>query len=211
MRTALVRAFIAIVATTQSFVPAAAQDRADPATSSSPDSTRLSERYAEAGARIIQATMAGNESWMMMQEICDDIGPRLSGSASLERAIEWAVDRLKKDGQENVHTEPVMVTKWVRGAESLVMLEPRRMELAMLGLGGSVGTPPGGITAAVVVVSNEEELEALGAGAEGKIVLFDNPMPPYDPEKGAGYGRTVRFRGKGPRLAAQKGAVACLV
>jgi carboxypeptidase Q len=91
------------------------------------------------------------------------------------------------------------------------MIEPRRLPIAMLGLGGSVGTPPKGITAPVVVVRDEEELDALGAAAEGKIVLFNNPMPPYDPEKGAGYGRTVRFRGKGPRLAAQKGAVACLV
>ncbi len=211
MRTDLVLVFIAIVAMTRSPLPAAAQDRGDPGAAPQADSPRLSERYAEAAERIIQTTMAGNDAWMKMQELCDDIGHRLSGSASLERAIEWAVERLKKDGQQNVHTEPVMVTKWVRGAESLVMLEPRRMELAMLGLGGSVGTPPEGITASVVVVSNEEELDALGAGAEGKIVLFNNPMPPYDAEKGASYGKTVRFRGKGPRIAAQKGAVACLV
>ena len=91
------------------------------------------------------------------------------------------------------------------------MTAPREARLPMLGLGGSVGTPPEGIEAEVVVVANEAELEALGEGAVGKIILFDNPMPAFDPEKGAGYGETVRFRVGGARLAAAQGAVACLI
>jgi Zn-dependent M28 family amino/carboxypeptidase len=146
-----------------------------------------------------------------MEGLCDGIGHRLSGSASLERAVLWAVETLKSDGQENVRAEKVMVPHWVRGSESAEMTEPRRMTLSMLGLGGSIGTPPDGITAPVVVVRNEAELETQGGGAKGKIVLFNNPMPPYDDEKGSRYGETVRFRGKGASLAAKKGAVACLV
>lgn len=172
---------------------------------------KISEHYQKAAERIINATMAGNDAWAKLEELCDDIGHRLSGSPALEQAIAWAVDRLKQDDQENVHTEKVMVPRWVRGAESCVMVEPRRFELAIIGLGRSVGTPPEGITAQVVCVRDEEELDALGSSAQGKIVLFNNPMPPYDADKGAGYGQTVRFRGKGPRIAAEKGAVACLV
>ncbi len=104
-----------------------------------------------------------------------------------------------------------MVPKWVRGRESATMVAPSRRPLAMIGLGMSVATPPEGITAPVVCVRDEEEFEALGDSVKGKIVLFNNPMPPYDPDKGAGYGQTVRFRGKGPRIAAERGAVACLV
>jgi carboxypeptidase Q len=86
-----------------------------------------------------------------------------------------------------------------------------KMKLPMLGLGGSVATPRKGITAEVVIVSNEEELEALGEGARGKIVLFNNPMPPYHPVEGSGYGETVRFRLHGARLASEHGAVGVLV
>ena len=177
----------------------------------SAESPSIAERYRESAQRIIEAALAGNEAYDKLEALCDGIGHRLSGSPQLEQAVRWAARTLEADGQENVHLEPVMVPHWVRGDESLVMVQPRATPIAMLGLGGSVGTPPKGITAEVVVVRDEDELEALGDAARGRIVLFNNPMPPYDPERGAGYGRTVRFRGKGARIASEKGAVACLV
>ena len=159
--------------------------------------------------KIIDATLAKNDAWRKLEELCDDIGHRLSGSDALGRAVDWAVATLKADGQENVHPEPVMVPRWVRGAESLALVEPRELPLPMLGLGGSVPTPPGGLLGEVVVARDEAELDALGDRARGKIVLFNNPMDPA--QNGADYGKTVRFRGGGARLASAKGAVAFLV
>jgi carboxypeptidase Q len=73
----------------------------------------------------------------------------------------------------------------------------------MLGLGGSVGTPPEGITAEVLVVSDFEELEERAGEAAGKIVLFDAEF--------AGYGPTVQYRVNGASAAARVGAVASLI
>jgi len=171
----------------------------------------IATAYREAAERIIKATLAGNEAYAKLTELCDDIGHRPSGSPGLEKAIDWAIETMRSDGQEDVHRERVMVPYWERGRESLEMTAPRHENLPMLGLGRSVGTPLEGITAPVVVVTNEDELEALGEGARGKIVLFNNRMPPYDPEHGSDYGNTVRFRTNGARLASEKGAVACLV
>ncbi|MFQ5461217.1 MAG: M20/M25/M40 family metallo-hydrolase [Phycisphaerae bacterium] len=168
-------------------------------------------QYELVATRIVQATMAGNDAYRKMEELCDGIGNRLSGSKRLERAVHWAADRCKSDGQENVVLEPVMVPHWVRGRESAILTYPQRYNLPMLGLGRSVGTPPEGITAPVISVADKEELDALGDGVRGAIVLFNYPMPPYDPEKGAGYGDTVRYRTNGARWAAKHGAVACLV
>jgi len=41
--------------------------------------------------------------------------------------------------------------QWVRGDEWLRMTQPRAKPMAVLGLGGSIGTPPQGIVASVLV------------------------------------------------------------
>jgi len=178
---------------------------------SEPANHPIADRYRVAADRIMTATMAGNDAFAKMQQLCDDIGHRLSGSPQLERAVVWAAEAMRSDGQENVRLEPVKVPHWVRGRESAMMIKPRLQPLAMLGLGGSVGTPPNGVTAPVIVVRDEDEFEAAGERIRGKIVLFNNVMPPYDSQRGSGYGRTVRFRGKGARMVAEKGGVAALV
>ena len=52
-----------------------------------------------------------------------------------------------------------MVPKWVRGRESLELVEPVRQPLPMLGLGNSVGTPAAGVEGDVIVVKNFDELD----------------------------------------------------
>ena len=111
---------------------------------------------------------------------------------------------MRKAGLENVQTPPVKVPRWVRGKESATLLMPMARPLTMLGLGMSVGTPKGGITADVVVVSSFDELTKLGKEkVTGKIVLF-NP-------EWKGYGQTVTYRATGASKAAELGAVAMLV
>jgi carboxypeptidase Q len=153
--------------------------------------------------KLIQAAMADQFAWNRLAELTDTYGQRLSGSDNLNRAIAWAVETMKKDGLENVHTEKVMVPKWVRGRESLEILHPPRHQVPMLGLGGSVGTPPEGIDADVMVVGSGDELTRRGDEAKGKIVLFNVPY--------TNYGETVSYRSNGARMAAQHGAVAALV
>lgn len=168
------------------------------------DRPPLHETYREAAARLTGAALQSRRAYDTLSELCDNHGHRLSGSARLERAIDWAVERLEADGFDAVWREGVMVPHWVRGRESARVLEPAEHELSILGLGGSVGTPPGGLEAEVVVVSGFDELDALGeAGVRGKIVLYDVPFTTY--------GETVRHRTAGPSRAARLGAVAALV
>lgn len=167
--------------------------------------------YRETIERIVHEALRGNDAWQKMEELCDGIGHRLSGSPQLEKAIDWAVAAMQKDGLTNVRREKVMVPHWVRGEESAALVDPYATPLCVLGLGGSIGTPPEGITAPVLVVSGADELEVLGEKARGRMVLFNNPMPPYDPEKGSGYGTAVKYRHKGAQLCGKHGAVACLV
>lgn len=164
----------------------------------------LDVEYRDAAAKLIGAAMVDTEGMAKLAYLCDRIGNRVSGSASLDRAIQWAAEQMKKDGLENVSTPAVEVPHWVRGRESASLESPITRQLVMLGLGGSVGTPANGITAEIVPVRTFEELEKKGRAAiEGKIVLYN--------EENLGYGRTVVYRSTGASRAAKLGAVAALV
>ena len=159
--------------------------------------------YQPTAAKLIAESQRTDFAWQRLAELTDTFGPRLSGSDALERAIDWAVATMKKDGLENVHKEPVMIPKWVRGRESLELIEPIRQPLPLLGLGSSVGTPAAGVEADVLIVSSFDELKAHAADARGRIVLFNVPF--------TNYGETVTYRATGPVEAARLGAVAVLV
>lgn len=153
--------------------------------------------------RLISAALADSAAWNRLAQLTDRFGPRLSGSRNLEDAIDWILAEMKRDGLENVRGEPVMVPHWVRGEESAELTRPRRARLEVLGLGNSIGTPPEGIEAELLVVSSFDELQARAADVRGRIVLFDVPFTTYGP--------TVRYRALGPSAAARLGALAVLV
>src|SRR5437870_11146253 len=98
------------------------------------------DRYREPASRLIGEAVGSTFAWQRLAVLTDTIGNRLSGTPALDRALEWAVDEMRRDGLENVHTESVRVPKWVRGAESAEIVEPARHAIVMLGLGDSVGT-----------------------------------------------------------------------
>ncbi len=166
-------------------------------------SSDIPGRYRADADRLIAAALADSAAYERLAHLVDTFGHRFSGSASLERALDWILAEMERDGLENVRGEPVMVPHWVRGDESLEMIQPRALRLPVLGLGGSVGTPTGGIRGEVVVVSSFDELEARADEARGRIVLFDAPFE--------GYGRTVQYRTGGAVAAARVGAIASLI
>lgn len=171
----------------------------------------FAEDLPDALARIAKTAKASRDSYAKLIALCDDIGHRLSGSPALDRAGTWAQAALINDGIATAHREPVTVPHWVRGNESLLLESPRPLPLPMLGLGGSGATPAEGISAQVLVVKNQAELKAKAAEAKGKIILFNQVMPPFDPKKGSGYGDAVQQRALGAQWAHEVGAVAALV
>jgi carboxypeptidase Q len=153
--------------------------------------------------RLNEHIQEKNEAWNTLAELCDNFGPRLSGSENLEKAIDWLEQKLRSQGYDSVWTEEVMVPKWVRVHEDCEMVFPRKKIMPILAFGGSVSTPQDGIVAEVVVVKNFDELEKNKSNIKGKIVVFN---PPYE-----GYGKTVQYRWLGAVQAARYGALAALM
>lgn len=182
--------------------------RALPAQGNSPAATHAAAEPLpadqEANAlRLLDRVTHSSMAYQRLAQMCDQFGPRFSGSTNLEAAIDWLLTELKSDGFDSVHGEPVTVPHWVRGDESAELLYPRYERLHVLGLGGSVASPPEGITAPVLVVTNFAELAVRAAEARGRIVVFDAPYTDY--------GTTVRYRYSGAMEAAKVGAVASLI
>ena len=159
--------------------------------------------YQPEAQRLIQAATNSLFGFTRLATMCDTFGPRFTGSKNLESAIDWCLAEMKHDGFQNVRGEEVIVPRWVRGNESVELLSPRRRTLPMLGLGGSVGTPPGGITADVLVVTGFDDLKNRVAEAKGRIVLFNVPFTEYR--------ETVIVRTQGAIHAARAGALASLI
>ena len=160
--------------------------------------------------RLIDAGLSSDGAYRKLAWLTDRIGPRLSGSEALERAVAWCAAEMKRDGLDRVWTEKVMVPHWVRGEASGRILAPAEHPLAILALGMSDPTPPGGVTAEVVEVSSLDEVQALGERAKGKIVLFNKRIYANGGED-RGYGSAVGLRYSGAPEAAKVGAVAMLI
>jgi carboxypeptidase Q len=172
------------------------------------------QRYDTLAMQIVREALGSNRSYENLYDLCTKIGNRISGSPQAARAVEWAEKKMEEYGFDNVHLEPVMVPHWVRGpVEEAYLLLPsgKREKLNISALGGTIGTPPGGITAGVVEVKSFDELQRLGDKAKGKIIFFNRPMDRTLISTFAAYGGAVDQRGRGAVMAARAGGVAALV
>ena len=150
----------------------------------------------------------------------NNIGPRLSGSAQAQRAVEYVADEMRKLGLE-VRLQKIMVPHWIRGIETGELTQFPGMatgttqKVVLTALGGSVATPPDGLTAEIVVVNDFDELAKLGRErVQGRIVLFNSKFDRELAASGFGsqaYGQAVQYRGGGAVAAARLGAIAVLV
>lgn len=170
--------------------------------------------------QLQKASVDSNYAYRRVDYLTNHIGPRLSGSAQAQAAVDYIAAEMKKAGLD-VRLEKVMVPHWVRGQETGEVVEWQGMapgttqKIVLTALGGSIATTPQGITAEVVVVNNFDELNALGrAKIAGKIVLFNEKFDRRLADSGFGlraYGDAVAYRFGGAIAAAKLGAVAALV
>ena len=164
------------------------------------------QSYQDIANEIINFSLNGpgeNQSYNRLALFTDTFGSRLSGSQNLENAIDYMLAELEKDGQENVHGEEVNVTHWVRNKEYAKLVEPRDYDIAISGLGSSVGTPEEGILADAIVVRSFDDLKDKSQDVAGKIVIYNEPF--------VDYGDTSNYRTVGASMAAKYGAVATLI
>lgn len=173
------------------------------------------ERFRPEVEGLIADALGRGQSYALLSELCRVAPLRLSGSVGAEHAVEWAENAMRRCGLVNVRREPVRVPRWVRGElEFLARLDAAGLpaeRYPILALGGSVATPPGGVSGELVEVRDFEELARRADEVRGKIVLFNRPMDVLESDCFAAYGGAVNQRSTGAVEAAKVGALAAIV
>ena len=163
---------------------------------------------ARTAAALRDRALGDPTAWNLVESLTTEIGPRLVGSPAAQRGRDWGLAKLKALGFVNVHAEAFSHPSWARGDESAEVTAPFPQKLAVIGLGGSVPTPPNGIEAPIVVLKSYAELLAAPPNAfKGKIVVVNQPMTRT--MDGSGYEAAVAAR-YGASEAGKRGAVAYL-
>lgn len=171
-------------------------------------------------ATIRTAARSSDYAREQVRFLCNNIGPRLSGSPQAEAALEYVRSQMCDLGLD-AWLEPVAVRHWSRGREEGELVRyPGRcsqstQKIVLTALGNTAPTPGEGITATVIVVNSFEELDRLQAeDVKGKVVLFNHPFDEFAARAGRwqeAYQLAAVYRNIGPTRAAQRGASAALV
>jgi carboxypeptidase Q len=165
--------------------------------------------------KIIDDVLVNSPAYENLRYICKKIGPRLSGSANAQKAVEATVKMLKEAGADTVYLQPCMVPHWIRGAKETGYIQlagGKKMSLHLTALGNSVGTGKKGISAGVVEIKSMEELNAAGEKMlKGKIVFLNFMMRPTNINVFKSYAESGIARWGAPTIAAKYGAVAAMV
>ena len=185
-----------------------------------PTPVLYSEKTLQELKQLQQHVLNSGYDYKQTAYLCNNIGPRLTGSPQAERAVQYVADEMRKLGFE-VRLQKLTVPHWVRGEEKGELIEFEGMakgstqKVVLTALGGSIATDASGLIAEVVVVNNYDELRALGTDKiKGKFVLFnvkfDKQLANLN-QAGAAYGQVTAYRGNGAIEAAKLGAVGVLV
>ena len=122
----------------------------------------------ELDSKIIADAAKTSEIMKNLSYMSDVIGPRLTGSANLKRANEWAAEVMKKYGLQNVKLEPWEIpVGWERGTATMKLIDPdngRSLTVCSAGwTGGTKGNEPVARTSSSQASTSPPEVVAVRA------------------------------------------------
>ena len=142
-----------------------------------PASAASQDDLEAADKRIFQEIREHNQIMENLEYLSDRIGPRLTGSEQLEKAVAWASDLARRYGFENVHTESWTVAhSWQRGSAEARIVAPIVRNLTIASAGWSPGTA-GKVRGKVLHVpaTNRTDLQAYAGKLRGALVVLEHP------------------------------------
>ena len=124
--------------------------------------------------RIVGRTFGATPLLSDLQELCDRIGGRPTGSPACERAIEWGAAKFKAIGVDSVTTEPFDIpSAWAPEAATAECIAPEHFPIRLAAAPYSASTK--GTLEALLVDAGEgsaDDFAKLGTKAKGAIALI---------------------------------------
>lgn len=163
---------------------------------------------------IYDYALTESSAYARLDYICNQIGPRLTGTPNAQRAVDYTLAELKKSGADSVWLQPVKVEYWERGVQEKAwyQLNGKKVPLNVCALGGSIATPENGIEKEIVEVHSFDDLAKLGRkNVEGKIVFINRVLNPKNINPLTSYGECGTYRYNGAKEAAIYGASGVIV
>lgn len=171
------------------------------------DSLKIAAFYTEA--------LTNDFAYQQLHYLSKKLNGRLTGSPQAAGAVEWAKQVMTELKADTVYLQETKVPHWVRGDKEKARIVSGvfgTTALQACALGGSIGTPDGGISAEVVEALDFDQLKELGESAiKGKIVFFNRPVDMSLINTFRGYGGAVGQRYQGPFEASKYGAIAVVI
>lgn len=137
----------------------------------------VSESTAKDDAEILSEIKNHNDLMKNLEYLTDTIGPRLTGSQSLDQASHWGKNMFASYGLAEAHLEPWEIAhSWTRGSARGRIVSPTVQALTVVSAGWSPGTP--GVVRGRVVYVKAGEIEDLykyRGKLNGAIVITSKP------------------------------------
>lgn len=169
--------------------------------------------YLDLTKKIVNKGLREGKAYDILKTITS-VGPRLTGSPQADKAVKLLEKEMYNLGFDRVHLEPTRVRHWIPGTTKEAQIISRILgtsSLSICPIGGSVATPPDGITAEILEVRTFDELRRLQEKAKGKIIFFNRAMDPTLLDTFQAYGGAAEQRVRGAAEAARAGAVGAFV
>src|SRR5262249_47333620 len=142
----------------------------------------------QADQKIANEVKAHSELMKNLEYLCYRIGARLTGSAQMQAASQWTLQRFKDYGVD-AHLETAQIAHgWTRGRDTAALIRPlpqamKERNIEVRSAGWSKATP-GEITANVIALpalKSAADFDPYKGKLKGAIVLSRPPSPPPNP------------------------------
>ncbi|MBB77981.1 MAG: peptidase M28 family protein [Crocinitomicaceae bacterium] len=160
------------------------------------------------------AALTNGKAYEDLRSLCKDIGPRLTGSAEAEMAIEWGKNKMEEYEFDKIYLQEILVPHWERGTKESGWIRTSKGKIKkvnLLALGGSIGTN-GLIEADVVMFNSLSDLKKANKKyVNNKIVFINQHMDEQQINTFKAYGGCFAIRGYGAVESSKLGAKAVII